>query len=83
MNTLKIALDIQHIAMSVPDHILAKIKPYLNDIEQQVLEGKKKSEEAAQKMCDRYCKYPNTWDEEKEECCLAESEVCKECPMSA
>ena len=83
MNTLKIGLDIQHIAMSVPDNILAKIKPYLNDIEQQVLEGTKKSEETAQKMCDQYCKYPNIWDEEKEGCSLADSDVCNACPMTA
>lgn len=48
MDTFKIGMDLHHIAMSVPDHVLTKIKPYLDDIEQQVLEGMKKSEESAQ-----------------------------------
>lgn len=32
-------------------------------------------------MCEHYCKYPETWDEEKEGCELCESEVCANCPL--
>ena len=39
-------------------------------------------EEIANDICSNYCKYPDTWDEEKEGCELAESEICKNCPLS-
>lgn len=34
------------------------------------------------KICDQYCKYPFIWDEEKEGVCLAESDICKNCPLN-
>ena len=37
--------------------------------------------EIAEDFCNHYCKYPETWDEEKEGCELAESDVCANCPM--
>ena len=33
-------------------------------------------------MCDQYCKYPYEWDAEVEGCELAESDVCKNCPLN-
>lgn len=42
---------------------------------------KKELEEVADVICDQYCKYPDTWDEEKEEMELSESPVCEECPI--
>lgn len=39
-------------------------------------------EEIANRFCDKYCKYPNTWDEEKEGCELCDSGVCAECPIN-
>lgn len=38
-------------------------------------------EDIANKICDEYCKYPDTWDEEKEGCELCDSEICKNCPV--
>ena len=35
----------------------------------------------AAQMCTHYCKWPDQWDEEKEGCELAESEICANCPM--
>lgn len=31
-------------------------------------------------MCDKYCKYPGTWNSEKDGD-LSESEVCQNCPL--
>ena len=39
-------------------------------------------EEVKAEFCDHYCKYPYTWDEEKEGMALADSEICRTCPMS-
>ena len=39
-------------------------------------------EDIASEICDNYCKYPGTWDEEKEGCELCMSEVCKNCPLN-
>ena len=39
-------------------------------------------EEIAAEFCDKYCKYPETWDEEKEGCELCESEACANCPIN-
>ena len=36
----------------------------------------------AEVFCSEYCKYPDTWDEEKEECELAESDICTNCPIN-
>ena len=33
-------------------------------------------------LCVNYCKYPFTWDEEKEGVVLSESEICKNCPLN-
>lgn len=32
-------------------------------------------------MCDNYCKYTETWDEEKEGRELYTSEICDNCPL--
>ena len=39
-------------------------------------------EEVADEICSNYCKYPETWDEEKEGCELTESEICANCPLN-
>ena len=39
-------------------------------------------EEAKENMCNSYCKYPVTWDEEAEGCELSESEICDNCPLN-
>lgn len=39
-------------------------------------------EEIKEDICNKYCKYPDTWDEEKEGCELCESDVCKNCPLN-
>ena len=39
-------------------------------------------ESVVNEMCNHYCKYPDTWDEEKEGCELSESEVCANCPLN-
>ena len=33
-------------------------------------------------ICNNYCKYPNEWDREKENCELFESDICEKCPMN-
>lgn len=38
-------------------------------------------DEIANEMCDKYCKYPDQWDEEKEGITLEESEICDKCPI--
>ena len=37
--------------------------------------------EVKDEICDKYCKYPDTWDEFREGCELAESEICANCPL--
>lgn len=39
-------------------------------------------EDIKQEMCEKYCKYPDTWDEEAENMELAESDICLKCPLS-
>ena len=40
-------------------------------------------EEVLNEFCQDYCKYPDTWDEEKEGCELSESERCQKlCPFN-
>lgn len=39
-------------------------------------------EEVKEEICLRYCKYPDTWDEEKEGIYLADSDICKNCPLN-
>lgn len=38
-------------------------------------------EEVIKEMCEKYCKYPEIWDAEKEGCELYESEICEKCPL--
>lgn len=38
-------------------------------------------DEVTSEICDKYCKYPELWDEEEEGCELCESNICKECPL--
>ena len=33
-------------------------------------------------MCDKYCRYPNEWDEEAEGLELSESDICANCPLN-
>jgi len=33
-------------------------------------------------MCRNYCKYPDTWDDEKMGCELCESVICANCPLN-
>lgn len=37
-------------------------------------------EQIASEICDKYCRYPEIWDEEQDGQ-LADSEVCKNCPL--
>lgn len=39
-------------------------------------------EDVKTEICMNYCKYPVTWDEEKEGCQLFESDICKNCPLN-
>ena len=39
-------------------------------------------ETLAEEICDKYCKYPDQWDEEAEGCELCESEICRNCPLT-
>ena len=39
-------------------------------------------QEIADEICEKYCKYPDTWDEEKEGMELSESEICQNCPLN-
>ena len=36
----------------------------------------------AEDFCTKYCKYPATWDAEKEGVELCDSEICSNCPLS-
>lgn len=38
--------------------------------------------EVIEEVCNKYCKYPDTWDEEKEGCTLDKSEICENCPLN-
>ena len=39
-------------------------------------------EEVKTEICNKYCKFPEEWDEEKEGCELCESDVCANCPLN-
>lgn len=39
-------------------------------------------QEISDEICNNYCKYPDTYDEEKEGCELSESEICANCPLN-
>ena len=43
---------------------------------------KKVVESVKEAMCERFCKYPNEWNAEKEGCELSESILCKACPTN-
>ena len=38
--------------------------------------------EIDEKICSSYCKYPDIWDEEKEEMPLMDSDICQNCPLN-
>lgn len=38
--------------------------------------------EVIEEICNKYCKYPEQWDEEKEGMILADSDICKNCPLN-
>ena len=39
-------------------------------------------EEVKTDICNEYCKYPETWDEDAEGMELSESDICKNCPLN-
>ena len=39
-------------------------------------------QDIANVMCDKYCKYPDLWDEDVMGAPLQDSEVCKNCPLN-
>lgn len=39
-------------------------------------------EQACAEFCDKYCKWPEKWDAEKEGMELCESEHCEKCPVN-
>ena len=39
-------------------------------------------DEIAAEICEKYCKYPDEYDEEKEGVPLCDSEICKNCPLN-
>lgn len=38
-------------------------------------------EEIKTEICEKICKYPDIWDEEKEGCELCDSVICEKCPL--
>ena len=38
--------------------------------------------EVVEEMCDKFCKYKDTWDEEAEGIELCESDICGNCPLN-
>ena len=38
-------------------------------------------QEIVEEMCKDYCKWPDVYDEEMEDCELSESSICKNCPL--
>lgn len=39
-------------------------------------------QEIVEEMCKDYCKWPDLYDEEMEDCELSESSICKNCPLN-
>lgn len=39
-------------------------------------------EEVVEEMCNKYCKYPQEWDEEAEGIELSDSDICANCPLN-
>lgn len=60
---------------TVPGTIRGKKMPEKRSIALQL-------EQIANEICEKYCKYPEQWDEEKEGVSLFESDVCANCPLS-
>ena len=54
--------------------VLAYIRTLKSDV-------KIHEEKLAEKICENYCKYPETWDKEKEGCALEDSDICMNCPL--
>lgn len=46
------------------------------------MDKEKEIESLLQTMCDKYCKWPEIWDEDIKEMPLSESEHCKNCPLN-
>ena len=38
--------------------------------------------EVIEEICNKYCKYPELWDEEEEGMELCDSEICRNCPLN-
>lgn len=38
--------------------------------------------EVCEEICEKYCKYTDTWDEEKEGVELMDSDLCRNCPLN-
>lgn len=38
-------------------------------------------QDITEEICNKYCKYPDIWDEEKEGCELCDSDICANCPL--
>ena len=79
-------IDVEKINFEEPiKEQVKRLEAYKELVEKQAAEQKpvpKILEEIASEICERYCKYPDTWDEEKEGCDLSESDICKNCPLS-
>ena len=39
-------------------------------------------ESVAEEICQKYCKYPDLWDDSMEDCELSESSICQNCPLN-
>jgi hypothetical protein len=39
-------------------------------------------EEIKEQICDKYCKYPESWDVEEHGCELYDSDICINCPLN-
>lgn len=39
-------------------------------------------QEVSEDLCNNYCKYPDSWDEEKEGIPLEDSDICTNCPLN-
>lgn len=47
----------------------------------EILKKQRIADEIAEEICDHYCRFPREWDEEKEGISLAESDICRNCPI--
>ena len=60
--------------LGIEDYVVLGIRP-LKDASDHV-------GEIMTRMCNEYCKYPDTWDEEEKGCELSDSGICDNCPMN-